>query len=146
MPPLVSPWNDVWDRSAEIPYWWRVTTQIWVVLLIGWSKFPRGRTNREQNPDLGNDTSSVWNFCSRLSDVISRGNQWWLHEMSAIVSSYADRKAMKRRWNTNYAFCWELTESIFPVLWTARLRSHCDGKMPGTGLGTEVLLSFRSVK
>ena len=31
-----SPGNDVWETSAEIPYWWRVTTQIWVaVLLIG---------------------------------------------------------------------------------------------------------------
>ena len=27
--------NDVWGTSAKIPYWWRVTTQIWVVLLIG---------------------------------------------------------------------------------------------------------------
>ena len=35
MLPLVSPRNDVWETSAEIPYWWRVTTQIWVVLLIG---------------------------------------------------------------------------------------------------------------
>ena len=33
--PLVSPPNDVWETSAEIPYWWCVTTQIWVVLLIG---------------------------------------------------------------------------------------------------------------
>ena len=38
--PLVSPPNDVWETSAEIPYWWRVTTQIWEVLLIGWIKFP----------------------------------------------------------------------------------------------------------
>ena len=29
--PLVSPPNDVWETYAEIPYWWRVTTQIWVV-------------------------------------------------------------------------------------------------------------------
>ena len=29
--PLVSLQNDVWETSAEIPYWWRVTTQIWVV-------------------------------------------------------------------------------------------------------------------
>ena len=35
MPPLVSPRNDVWETSAEIPYWWRFTTQILVVLLIG---------------------------------------------------------------------------------------------------------------
>ena len=33
--PLVSPPDDVWETSAEIPYWWRVTTQIWVVLLTG---------------------------------------------------------------------------------------------------------------
>jgi len=36
--PMVSPPNDVWETSAEIPYWWRVTTLIWVALLIGWSK------------------------------------------------------------------------------------------------------------
>ena len=29
------PRNDVWETSAEIPYWWRITTQVWVVLLIG---------------------------------------------------------------------------------------------------------------
>ena len=33
--PLVSPRNDFWGTSAEIPYWWHVITQIWVVLLIG---------------------------------------------------------------------------------------------------------------
>ena len=38
-PPLVSPRNDVWGTSAEIPYWWRVTTQIWVVLRIGGGNF-----------------------------------------------------------------------------------------------------------
>lgn len=26
-PSLVSPRNDVWELSAEIPYWWRLTTQ-----------------------------------------------------------------------------------------------------------------------
>ena len=36
-PPLVSPRK--WETSTEIPYWWRVTALIWVVLLIGWSKF-----------------------------------------------------------------------------------------------------------
>ena len=33
--PLVSPPNHVWETSAEIPYWWGITTQIGVVLLIG---------------------------------------------------------------------------------------------------------------
>ena len=58
-PPLVSPWNDVWETSAEIPYWWRVTIQIWVVLLIGWSKFPIQFGQSEA-------TSSVWNFCAQV--------------------------------------------------------------------------------
>ena len=31
------PQNVIWGMSAEIPYQWCVTTQIWVV--IGWSKF-----------------------------------------------------------------------------------------------------------
>ena len=31
--------NDVWETSTEIPCWWRFTTQICVVLLIGWSNF-----------------------------------------------------------------------------------------------------------
>ena len=39
MPPKVSPGNDVWETSTEISYWWCITIQIWVVLLIGWSKF-----------------------------------------------------------------------------------------------------------
>ena len=35
-------------------------------------------TNQKHYPDLGSDTSSVWNFCARSSDVISWGNQWWV--------------------------------------------------------------------
>ena len=38
-PPMVFPRNDDWVTTEEIPYWWRVTTQIWVVRLIGWNKF-----------------------------------------------------------------------------------------------------------
>ena len=37
--PLVFLWNDFWAKTSEIPYWWHITTQIWLVLLIGWSKF-----------------------------------------------------------------------------------------------------------
>ena len=35
-PSLFCARNDIWETSAEIPYRWRVTTQIWAVLLIGW--------------------------------------------------------------------------------------------------------------
>ena len=48
--PLVSPRNDVWGTSAEIPYWWRVTTQIWLVLLIGWGKFAPWHDQSEEFP------------------------------------------------------------------------------------------------
>ena len=48
--------------------------------------FPRDKTDQKHYPHLGNNASKVWNFCARLSDVISRGNQLWRHEMSAIFS------------------------------------------------------------
>ena len=51
-PPLVFPRNDVRATTVEIPYWWRVTTQIWVVLLIGWSKF---QTNQKHSSDLSSE-------------------------------------------------------------------------------------------
>jgi len=59
-PARVSPRNNVWETSAEIPYWWRANTQIWVVVE---ANFPCGTTN--QKSYLGSDTSSVWNFCAR---------------------------------------------------------------------------------
>ena len=42
---------DVWETRAEIPHWWRVTTQIKVGLLIGWSNF---LTNKICGPFLKN--------------------------------------------------------------------------------------------
>ena len=73
--------------SPDIPYRWRVTTQIWVVLLTGW-KFALSNQKAYHYPDLGNDTWSAWNFSARFSDVISRGNKWWRREMSAVLSGY----------------------------------------------------------
>ena len=78
-PPMGSPWIDVWEMSAEIfPYWWRVTTQIWVVLLIGWSKFHKCQDQLE----------ALWNFCACFSDVNSQGNRWWWCEMMSVFSGY----------------------------------------------------------
>ena len=68
-PTLLSPRNDVWETRAEIGHWWRVTSQIWVALLIGWwSKFP---ANQKHYPDQGSDPSSLCNFLARSSGVIS---------------------------------------------------------------------------
>ena len=38
----------------------------WVVLFAS--------ANQKQYPDLGSETSSVWDFCRRFPDVISQGN------------------------------------------------------------------------
>ena len=45
------------------------------------------------NPDLGSDASSIWNFCSRFSEVISPGNRWWRREMSAVFSGKKRRQS-----------------------------------------------------
>ena len=39
-------------------------------------------THARQATQVSSDTSSVWNFYVRSSDVISLGNQWWCHQMS----------------------------------------------------------------
>ena len=85
MPQLVSLWNDVWATSTRIPYWWCVTNQIWIVLLIGRSKFSMQNDQSEALPKSLN-VSSVRNSCTRFTHVISRGNQWWCREMLAIFS------------------------------------------------------------
>ena len=84
-PPVNSLWNDVQATSVEIPYWWCVTTQIWVALLIG----PVAREicfNQFSTTQIWVDlwASSLWTFCSRCPDIIAQGNQWWLSEMSHV--------------------------------------------------------------
>ena len=71
--------------------WWHITTQILVVLLIVWNKFPSRHDQSEALPTtwhLLSDASSVWNFCGHFSDVISQGNRWWRQEMLTIFSGY----------------------------------------------------------
>lgn len=33
---------------------------------------------------IGSDMPSVWNFSTGSSDIVSCGNQWWLHEVLAV--------------------------------------------------------------
>ena len=73
--------------TAEIPYWWRDTAQIWVGILIDW-KFAlpiRGNTHFLVVTRL----TSVWSFYIRFSDVTLWGLQWWRRKMSAIFSGYS---------------------------------------------------------
>ena len=56
----------------------------------------------EHYPHRGSDTSSVWNFCSRFSDVISRWNQFWRREMSACFSGlFIAIKQQRASWVAN---------------------------------------------
>ena len=55
-----------------------------MVLLIGWKS---ASSSQKYSSDLGSDTSSVWNFCARFSDVISGVNDLWGRpEMKAVIS------------------------------------------------------------
>ena len=64
-------------------------------------------TNQKCYPELGSDTSSVWNFRARSSDVISRGNQGCRRQMSDFfvinLISTKDHKLLNvintSRWN-----------------------------------------------
>ena len=42
----------------------------------GCGKFPTRQEQSEALPRSRHWHSSVWNFCARFSDIISRGNQW----------------------------------------------------------------------
>jgi len=65
--PLVSLGSDIWEMIAEIPFWWCITTQIWVVLLIG---------------------CAVWEFCFSQSEVLLRSVQWHVFSMEFLPSSF----------------------------------------------------------
>ena len=70
---VVSAQINFWVMGAEISYWWRITTQIWVVFLIGWSKYTLRHDQSEALP-----ISEKWYVISmESSDVILRWNQWW---------------------------------------------------------------------
>ena len=66
-PPPVSPRNDVWGTGVKNITLMSVTTQIWVVLLIG-------RTATSANQKRIPDASSVSNFFARSSDRSFRGD------------------------------------------------------------------------
>ena len=127
----LSPWNDVCQTNVEISYWWRVTTQIWVVLLIGWHKFP---TSQKHYPILGSDTSSVWNFYVRFLAFISRGN----HDGAAKCRLVSQALTFQGEPNQTKLTLfredgWHLTVTQKPVSSENSLRGRfSEGKVKGT--------------
>ena len=110
---LVSPPNDVWETSTEISYWWRIMTQIWIVFLIGWIKFPMRDNQSETLPrsaywcshhqygisalvsqtSLGGETSDsiakCWLFsqAKHFPDIRKKNPSWWVREEKLKDSS-----------------------------------------------------------
>ena len=72
MPPFFSLQSVVRGTSTEIPYWWCVTSLIWVALLICPAKSKICFwTNQKHHPYLGSNSSLVWNFCGYSSNITS---------------------------------------------------------------------------
>ena len=70
MPLTVSPPNDMWETCAEIPYWWRVTTQIWVV-----TRHQYGISALVSHTSFGGETSGSIAKC-RLFSQASKWSEW----------------------------------------------------------------------
>ena len=74
-----------------------------------WSVLRRefASTNRKHYPDLGIDTSSVWNVSSRFSDFTSRGNQCCVAKCRLFSQANFHRDAVHVRENS----VWEATSA-----------------------------------
>ena len=89
MPPLFSLENNIWGMSTEIPFWWHVTTQIWVVLGHATSLFQSNCLKQSSHitRPIGS-SAQIW-VVTHLHFGISvhRGNQWHL-QRSAVFSGF----------------------------------------------------------
>ena len=87
-----SPGNGVWGSSVEFPYWWRVTTQIWVVFVIRWSELSTTQKHHWSTTQIWVVTRHQYGISALLprSDIISRGNQWWRREMTTVNFLFPD--------------------------------------------------------
>ena len=88
--PLVFPRNDAWETRVEIPYRWRVTAQIWVVLLIGLATWKICFSQSQALPRSG-----LWRFISMEFLRVSLSRHFagkivglWRRRKSAVFSHY----------------------------------------------------------
>ena len=78
--------------------------------------------NQKHHPDLGSGASSVWNFCSRSSQFISRGNckcRLFSQAMQLSVNKLQDaaqvlrmNKSVKTLPNLRKDWSWNVTKSV----------------------------------
>ena len=81
---MVSLRNDSWGTSHTDDVSLPRSGQCFL-LAVPREKF--ASTNQKHYPDLGSETSSVWNFWARSSDVVSRRNQWWRRECRLLFEA-----------------------------------------------------------
>ena len=78
-------------RRLHFPYWWRVTTKIWVVRLIGWSKFTTSWISAlAPQTSFGGKTSSFVSKCWLFSQVMGYLKYFiffYIHARLVILSS-----------------------------------------------------------
>ena len=135
-PPLVSLRNDVRETSAEIPYWWRVTSQAWVVGLICWKFVP---ANQKHYPDLGGtghqygiyslvyQTSFRWEtssgfakcrlFFSGYSNCLKWETVWWSLVMLKLLANCLSILLLQECSRITVFFCRSTPCSVQCVLW-----------------------------
>ena len=93
--PLVCPQNDVWGTSAEIPYWWHVTTQIWVLTRhqYGISAFFSQTSLREEirGSVAKSRLFSQANWSQNWSELILFTDQDVLSQGTCVSSNYLYR-------------------------------------------------------
>ena len=91
MPPPFFLENNIWGRSTEIPFWWRITTQIWVVLGHATSLLQPNCLKQSSHiaRPIGS-SAKVW-VVTHLHFEISLhfGNQW-CRQRSAVFSGFVN--------------------------------------------------------
>ena len=150
-PPTASPRNDVWETSAEIPYWWRVTIQIWVVHLMGWRKFPsrrhaRLRQLRPSHTKTGRKRRILWK--KNLKNLEGSYIGKWFPIFTGHPMEHFEKKALKEQQSMNKSF-WNhfrhfgrLLEKIYLFL----ISSKTDGRVPSQqGAPTTCNLTYLGV-
>ena len=99
---------------------------------------------QKHHQDLTSDASSVWNFCTSFSDVISWGNHRWDCKVSAFFLGclYWSQQNML----SIIIYCTLIASSLIPTTWSHRSSSgysrsfvHCLQSSPHLCLATNCL-------
>ena len=81
------------DDNAGFPAKWHLTNEHQNSILM-MLYYPDLRSASDWSGRVGrvffsqSEASSVWNFCAGFLEIISQGNQWWHHKMSAVFLGY----------------------------------------------------------